>query len=147
MTHNEVQMIGVLHNVSLPKMIDIPDQDFSVSETVITVGQYKSYCEYQNIKFPQQPEPYSENNPVTDVNYHEAVAYINWLSKLVDEEYRLPTEEEFIIYAGDHKKANKDIAVYGQSNITEVKTKKPNKYGLYDCLGLVWEWLDTIYED
>lgn len=147
MTNEETKMLGILYNATLPHMIKIPDTDYYVGETQVTCEQYKSYCEATGIAFPGQPEPYSPDNPVTNVNYWDAIAYTEWLAEITGNEYRLPTEEEYELYAGDHTVANEDIAVYAQAHIQPVKTKKPNKYGLYDVLGLVWEWTSTKAED
>ena len=116
-------------------MIQISDRNYLLSETPITVAQYKQFCDETGTVLRNQPKPQHPNNPVTQVTWHNAVDYCIWLG----ENYRLPTEDEFEHCCGDHIEATGDIAVFGQEHIKTVKTKQPNKYELYDMLGCVWE--------
>lgn len=127
----------------LPTMIDIPDREYSMGETPVTVEQYKYYCEQTNQEMPTQPLPHCPTNPVVNVTLYDARNYALWLSESTGKCYRLPDEDEFEHCCADHKEANPDIAVYAQKRIQPVKTKKPNKYGLYDILGCVWEWQES----
>jgi formylglycine-generating enzyme required for sulfatase activity len=130
---------------ALPKMIEIEDRSYSVSETPITVRQYRTFCTETGRDMPAQPGQSGDDFPVVNVTWHEATAYCDWLSQKTGKVVRLPTEDEFEHFAGDHREANPQIAVYGQSSIRPVKTKEPNKYGLYDVLGCVWEWQENPY--
>lgn len=78
--------------------------------------------------------------PVTNVRWHTAVAYCEWLSLKTGRTFRLPTEREWVVAAragggdeGWHR---------GNSGKTthEVGERKPNALGLYDLLGNVWEY-------
>lgn len=90
--------------------------------------------------------------PVVNISWSEAKEFCNKLNLKNDGyKYRLPTEEEWISCLGAIPSL-KQIQKYGvcyenSTNIlNKVKTKKPNKFGLYDMLGNVWEWCeDTIY--
>lgn len=121
------------------KLIQIPNRNYSLSETPITVAQYGRFCKKTGETVQNQPEPQHPDNPVTQVTWYDAVNYCNWLG----EKYRLPTEDEFEHCCGDHINATEDIAVFAQEHIKPVKTKQPNKYGLYDMLGCVWEWQNS----
>lgn len=129
-----------------PAMIKIPDRSYSVSETPVTVKQYQYFCVSTDREMPKQPDPQHSDNPVVNVSWHDAQDYIAWLSDTQSAVYRLPVEDEFEHFCGDHKEAREDIAVYAQAHIQPVKTKEPNNYGLYDCTGLVWEWQENSYE-
>jgi formylglycine-generating enzyme required for sulfatase activity len=128
------------------KMVDIPGRAYAVSETPVTYGQWEIFALEVGRELPKFPMALRPDNwrdyPVVNVSWLDAKEYIKWLNGKTGEKYRLPTKEEFQFYCGDHVQGNPEIAVYDQDSIQPVKTKQPNKYGLYDCLGLVWEWLE-----
>lgn len=130
----------------LPTMIGIPDRAYSVGETPVTVAEYEFYCGKTNQAMPVQPEPHCPTNPVVNVTFYEAQKYATWLSKYRGNDYKLLTEDEFEHCCADHNEAQPDIATYDQKEIQPVRAKKPNKYGLYDMLGCVWEWQESSYE-
>ena len=136
---------GLEKEKAFPNMIPIPDRDYCVSETMITVGQFREYCNDTGISMPNQPKPHHDNNPVTNVSWHAANDYINWLSKRTGTEYFLPSEDEYEHFCGDHREGNEKIAVFDQRQICKVGTKEPNNFGLYDVLGLAWEWTRSKY--
>lgn len=141
----ETELANLKKQVIYPIMIKIPDRSYEVSETPITVAQFRTFCEATNREFPIQPNESKDNYPVVNVSWHDAMEYCEWLSEVTGDSYDLPTEDEFEHFCGDHTEANEEIAVYSQTSIQPVKTKKPNKYGLYDVLGLVWEWSKSNY--
>lgn len=80
-----------------------------------------------------------------DVNYLEAKAYCNWLSKKLDKELRLPTEAEWYRMAqvcgakGELTSANINLAEYASACPVD-----RHKHGeLYDVWGNVWQWSET----
>jgi hypothetical protein len=86
--------------------------------------------------------------PVTNVRWHSAISYCDWLSKKTGGYWRLPTEPEweYAARAGDAgaAPASLDALAWHKGN-SENRTheggeKKPNAFGLYDTLGNLWEY-------
>ena len=95
--------------------------------------------------------------PMETVNWFEAREFVKRLNEMVDTDaHRLPTEAEweFACRAG----STADFCFDGRSSRLEhygwygrnagfrpraVGQKRPNKFGLYDMHGLVWEWTST----
>lgn len=107
--------------------------------------------------------------PVINVSWDCANEYIAWLNEQLGlnekQGYRLPSETEWehairanvkpqTDYYWDDGKAETteypgDFAWFSDNseNMTHpVREKKPNKYGLYDMSGNVWEWVKDCYE-
>jgi formylglycine-generating enzyme required for sulfatase activity len=86
--------------------------------------------------------------PVTNVRWHSAIGYCDWLSKKTGGYWRLPTEPEweFAARAGENGAAPAsldDLAWHkgnSQARTHEGGEKKPNGLGLYDTLGNLWEY-------
>ena len=86
--------------------------------------------------------------PLTNVRWHSAVGYCDWLSKKTGAYYRLPTEAEWehAARAGDQAAAPAGLdAVAWHKGNSESRThdageKQPNAFGLRDALGNVWEY-------
>ena len=114
-----------------------------------------------------------EHRPVETVSWNDAVVFCNILSEKTglkpcyttdrgkvtfnpnENGYRLPTEVEwqYACQAGStgiRYGELAEIAWYkGNSGVgtREVGKKLPNKWGLYDMLGNVWEWCSDIYDE
>ena len=93
------------------------------------------------------------NCPVFGVTWENANAYCQWKNK------RLPTEAQWeaAARAGSKEKYffgdtpdKADDHSWNENNSSEfphpVGQKKPNKYGLYDICGNVWEWVSDLYD-
>ena len=89
--------------------------------------------------------PDKGNHPVVYVSWYAAMAYAEWRGK------RLPTEAEWESAArGAWRTMNADTANYGENvgDTTPVGTYPPDRSGLYDMAGNVWEWcLDEYNPD
>lgn len=116
--------------------------------------------EYGNLR------PESEyDRPVIHVNRSDAYEYCLWLKHKTRKTYHLPTEAEWEYAAQDGAlaDANSTFPAFkfaGSQNISEVAwyeanssyklqpvgQKLPNRLGLYDMTGNVWEWCSDFYE-
>lgn len=105
-----------------------------------------------NTKLGLEPEQ-TDDHPVINVSWNDAVAFCEWLSKEAGGTYRLPTEAqwEFACRAGnpgwysfgDDESRLADYAWYaghGGLGTKPVGQKAPNAFGLHDMHGNVWEW-------
>ncbi|GEM_PF-5415612 len=129
---------------------------FYLAETETTQAQWEAVMGNNPSLFK------GANRPVEQVSWNDTQEFIQ---KLGNSCYRLPTEAEWEYAAragsnGDYSldkdgkevtKSNlNDYAWYGYEKADkqthEVATKQPNKFGLYDMHGNVWEWTNDWYE-
>jgi formylglycine-generating enzyme required for sulfatase activity len=98
--------------------------------------------------------------PVINVSYDEAKHYAAWLGEMTGKHYRLLTEAEWeyaaragttsIYYWGDEIGANNADCIHCGSQWdgkgpAPVGSFSPNKFGLYDMAGNVWQWVEDCY--
>ena len=98
-------------------------------------------------------------DPITGISLSDAQRYVNWLSERTGKTYRLPSaqEWEYAASAGGTLTAEADEfrAIKGSLNcrvvlgdkilkgtgIVTIKSGKPNKWGIYNFVGNVQEWV------
>jgi formylglycine-generating enzyme required for sulfatase activity len=111
---------------------------------------------------PKEAELGHKSRPIINISWHDATAYVEWLSTLTGEQYRLPTEAEWEYAARGGTETDywwgNEVGT-NQANCTEsgsqwsskqsapVGSFAPNPYGLYDTVGNVWEWTCSAYEE
>jgi formylglycine-generating enzyme required for sulfatase activity len=99
--------------------------------------------------------------PVTGVSWEGAREYVEWLSEETGRTYRLPTEAEWEYAARAGVTTARpwgDDVAENQANCrgcgsqwdgkapAPVGSFSPNRFGLYDVLGNVWEWVEDCYD-
>lgn len=92
------------------------------------------------------PKGISADAPITNISWYAAKAYAQSVGKrlpTVDEWEFVAVADEFIADASnDPAFTNKILESYkiGERYKTNIKSTKPNFYGVYDLYGSVWEW-------
>ena len=142
-----------VHKVSIP-------YDFYMGKYEVTFAEYDEFCDETNRAKPDDNGWGRGDKPVINVSWYDAKAYTKWLSKKTSQNYRLPTEAEweYAARAGTTTKysfsnSSSQLSSYAwyssnsNSKTHKVGLKKPNRWGLYDMHGNVWEWCDDLYDD
>lgn len=145
-----------IHNVLIDR--------FYLGKYVVTRQEWYTVMEtkpWQGLKFVRN----GDRCPVVNISWYDAREYIeelNRLNSVSDKKFRLPTEAEWEYacragasnafsygvlkinlpkYAWYYDNAFKRGEMYAH----EVGTRKPNKFGLYDMQGNVYEWCNDWY--
>jgi formylglycine-generating enzyme required for sulfatase activity len=121
------------------------------------MGKYEvTQKEYKQIIGKNPSIFHGDRNPVEQVSWHDAQAFIGRLAHLSGRDYRLPTEAEWEYAARSGGKSEKyaggdDIDAFAWYDEIQAKGtrpvggKRPNGLGLYDMSGNVWEWCNDWY--
>ena len=125
---------------------------FWIGQTEVTVGAYKRFVAATQRQMPSLPyfvrDWANDNLPIVNVSWFNAQAYCNWAGgRLLSEaewEYAARGGNSGARYGGIG-----EIAWYfddSSNHPHEVAQKRPNKFGLFDMLGNVWEWVNDWYD-
>jgi len=129
---------------------------FAIGKYPVTQAEWRAVADLPKVEIELEFAPShfkGDNLPVEQISWEEAVEFCKRVSKATGKEFRLPTEAEWEYacragtigaYAGDLD----EMAWYsGNANdqTHAVGSRKPNRWGLYDMHGNVWEWCQDIY--
>ena len=141
-------------------------RSFWLAETPVTQAQFGLWAKAAGIEhkndFPGNP-----NHPAENLNWRQANQYCNWLTANppgnLPEGYSLfclPTEAEWEYacrarteteyYSGDGEAALAEAGWFDANSkraTQEVRQKNPNRFGLHDMHGNVYEWCHDIWDD
>ena len=129
-------------------MMWIPD-GFWAAKYLMPQNEFETVAKYNPSSF-RKP-----NRPVETISWENANSFCHKLTEYEQNagrlpagyHYALPSETQWSSFSDD---ANMDLAAMsrtGSLNSTQdVGYSEPNKYGLYDTLGNVWEWCSDIYD-
>ena len=134
---------------------------FAIGVYEVTVAEYRRFASATGAKMPKLgPIADEATFPMAFVSWNEALAYAKWLSQQTGKDYSLPTESQWEYAA----RAGTDSAYWwgrdlGQSHAhcfacgtgydprqpTAIGRFSANKFGLFDTVGNVQEWVYDCY--
>ncbi|MCC9608307.1 SUMF1/EgtB/PvdO family nonheme iron enzyme [Blastopirellula sp. JC732] len=176
---NELSNEGPQHKVTLTK-------PFGLAIHEVTRGQFRQFVEATGYKTDAEqdgkgghglkvddwmakapefiwssdlnlPVAPTDNHPVVNVSWNDAIAFCDWLSAKEGVVYRLPTEAEweFACRAGNPgiyglKGGENELSNYAwhsqkNANPPPVGQKLPDAFGIYDMRGNIREWCQDGY--
>jgi formylglycine-generating enzyme required for sulfatase activity len=142
-------------------VVNIASQ-FAVGKYEVTFGQWNACVADGGCSgYKPSDEGWSgDRQPVVNVSWNDANAYVTWLAKKTGKPYRLLSEAEYEYAArggattaypwGDSigkNNANCDGcgSQWGNKQTAPVGSFAANGFGLYDMVGNVWEWTQDCY--
>jgi formylglycine-generating enzyme required for sulfatase activity len=175
------EMGGKVFNTEKPIHHVTIGKSFAMGKTEVTRGQFSEFVNETGYNSGDQCSTFEGVNlynrsgrswrnpgyqqddkyPATCLNWNDAKAYAEWLSRKTGKQYRLPSEAEWE-YAcragGQQEYCGSDevnsVAWYGSGlqpggnssqTAHSVATKLANAWGLYDMSGNVSEWVEDVW--
>ncbi len=138
---------------------------FSMAQFPVIQAAYAAFVKATGHRVPRgwprgKPSPDRLNAPVVFVSARDAGAYCEWLSSMMGETYRLPTEAEWVLAARGAESARPypwgvpydDAATnaWGCSPLRRLCAvglypEGRGPYGHDDLAGNAWEWCSSLY--
>jgi formylglycine-generating enzyme required for sulfatase activity len=155
MGSNESRFEGPQHEVTIAYA-------FEISKYEVTFDEYDAFAKATHRKLPDDMGWRRGRRPVIMVSFHDAQAYVQWLSQQTGKQYRLPTEAEWEYSAradtqthywwGDTIGNNNAVCIgcgsqWDDEQTAPVGSFKANAFGLYDTAGNVREWVQDCLHD
>ncbi len=156
LTESDIELAEQMaKNDALPGFEVEIEKPFYIGKYEITQGQWKKVMGSNPSYFQgDKVEDNADRHPVESVSWQDVQVFIKKLNALEkNNTYRLPTEFEweYASRAGAEDDISWDeiraSAVIATTTTSEVGTKKPNAWGVYDTLGNVWEWVQDVYNE
>jgi formylglycine-generating enzyme required for sulfatase activity len=142
------------HNVTVAK-------PFAVSKFELTFDEWDTCVANGDCTWHPSDSGWGRGQqPVINVSWDDAQQYVAWLAKVTGKAYRLLSEAEYEYAAragtqttypwgDDIGKNNANCAGCGSQwdnrQTAPVGSFSANKFGLYDMVGNVWEWVEDCY--
>jgi serine/threonine protein kinase len=135
---------------------------FYLGAYCVSVGAFRHFIDQSSYR-PEAGDAWSspgytatDNLPVGNVTWNDAVAFCKWLSKKEGRTYRLPTEAEWEyacragtttpFFFGRNADLVLQYANVGGEGPRPSAPLKPNPWGLYDMYGNQWQWVADWYD-
>ncbi|MFM7449618.1 MAG: formylglycine-generating enzyme family protein [Leptolyngbyaceae cyanobacterium] len=133
---------------------------FLLGMTPVTQAQWRVVAGYDLVDIDLKAEPSrfkGADLPVERVSWQKATEFCNRLSQKTGKSFHLPSEAqwEYACRAGTETayhfgpQITTELANYGGEigQTTVIKRYPPNRWGLYDMHGNVWEWCQDVWHD
>jgi formylglycine-generating enzyme required for sulfatase activity/class 3 adenylate cyclase len=132
---------------------------FSIGKFPVTVGEWNACVAAKSCSY--QPTG-GDDAPVTNLSWTDTQQFVEWLSKVAQKRFRLPTEAEWEYAArggtrskfwwGDQPQAAMANCKgcnepYQSSQPLKVGSFKPNPFGLYDMGGNIHQWVADCWHE
>ncbi len=141
---------------------------FAIGRYTVTFAEYDHFCQTTRREMPKDQGWGRGWQPVINVSWWDAKAYVEWLSRDIGQLYRLPSEGEWEYacragtttpfsfgetvtprqanYDGNYTYAGGAEGVYREQSVA-VGSLPANPWGLHEMHGNVWEWLEDVWHD
>ena len=143
---------GPQHRVTISKPI-------VVGKYEVTRGQFAVFIDasgYDAGSYWHDRRFQTDTHPAVCVSWHDAKAYIEWLSTKTGQNYRLLSEAEWEYVARARtttayhfgatiSPSQANYHARGIGGTTEVGSYPANAFGLHDVHGNVWEWVEDYW--
>ncbi len=134
-----------------PRTDDNPNDEWLVLRGADANNPYIAYAPVRNSEYAAFKKDFTypegqDDYPVVGITYADAVAYCQWLGNQdTEHEYRLPTEEEWILAAGHMPKDVSMNSDHVEKGVTAVDAyaQTTGACGGIDFWGNCWEWTST----
>ncbi len=136
---------------------------FAIGRHPVTFAQWDAFGAAGGTDHRPSDEGWGRGDrPVINVGWHDAQAYVRWLTEVTGRRYRLPSEAEWEYAAragtagayhwGDdagRRMANclEHDGDWGRARTSPVGRFPANPFGLHDMLGNVWEWVEDCWNE
>jgi formylglycine-generating enzyme required for sulfatase activity len=138
-------------------------QRFALARFPVTRAEFAQFVRATKSRARDWMDPgfeQTERDPVVEIDWLDAQAYVYWLSQRTHQTYRLPSEAEWeyaaragvtteFWWGGDTRMApayaNFEGITDGFANTAPVGTYPANRFGLFDMAGNVWQWTADCY--
>ena len=130
---------------------------FAVGRYPVSFEEYDRFADSTGAERPGDEGWGRGRRPVINVSWHDAQAYVRWLSEITSQTYRLLSEAEWEYAAragtttkywwGDEISSDKANYGGGHGKTTPVGSYAANPWKLFDVHGNVWEWVEDCWND
>ena len=150
------------------------ERAFGLGRYPVTVGEWRRFVlatgwrAQGEVNWAAPGFRQTDDHPVVGVSWDDAQKYVSWLSEQTGQRYRLPSEAEWEYacragaktafsfgdsidtsranYDGNYSYGGSPTGVFRQGT-TPAGAFAPNRWGLYDMHGNVWEWVQDVVHD